>query len=159
VDRQEVNTPFKALSPKITIGYVGGADGRIAVTQTVWEDQYGPPIYLCRISRAGDSSDLAEMFNDKRIVPKQEDPPSLVSVSDEIDTRYIEKIGFDVSWVHIVSRAGSAADEQARTCVSVPIQELETVLRRLAGEHRLRFPVTLTVLARRAGGELDVSDT
>lgn len=150
--------PLKPLKPKITLGYVGGHAPWISVVQTAWEDQYGPPVYLVRISRPGDYSDLLEMFNDRRIVSDTSDPPSLVSFSDEVDTRMLESIGFDVSWVRAVTGYGSAADEQARSCVSVPVPEVQTVLKRLATERRLRFPVTLTALARRAGGELDLSD-
>lgn len=150
--------PSKPLFPVITVGYVGGSDSWISVVETVWEDQYGPPVYLARISRHGDSSDFQELFNDKRVVKDSTKPPALVCCSDEIDTEFIASIGFDTSWVRVVSGSGAAAEELARACVTAPLQELETVLRKLASERRLRFPVTLGALGRRAGGELALED-
>jgi hypothetical protein len=82
--------------------------------------------------------------------------PALVAATDELDAQFLEGLGYDVNWVRAVKGPGDLTNTPA--CVAVPFAELETILRRLALQKRLRFPLALSALGLRAGSELVPED-
>lgn len=146
------------LKPQVTIGYFGGTDPWISILETAWPDKFQPPVYIARASRREGYETLVDLFSDRRIVTDLDNPPALVCASDEIESELIESIGYSINWVRPVSGPGAVNDDQARACLNIPLAELETVLRTLALASRLRFPASLGVLGRRAGGEMALED-
>lgn len=98
------------------------------------------------------------MFQDRRIVTDLDHPPAVLAATDEIEAELVESIGYSLNWVRPVNGPGAVNDDQARACLNIPVAELETVLRTLATSQRLRFPASLGVLGRRAGGEMSLED-
>ena len=136
------------IAPKITLGYVGGADPFIAAIETVWPDPEQAPLYQARLSRHKGFTELQKLADDPRI-----GHCTLVCWSDEVESEELSE-SFDIQWCRVVSGPGTEKEAQ----VLVNIEELATVLRRLAEQKRLRFPKTMGALGRRAGGKVETDD-
>jgi hypothetical protein len=146
-----MNTP--PIDPQITVGYVSGADPYIVAIETLWPDPTKAPIYNARLSRHKGFTELKALVNDKRIRIRDE-PPKLVAATDEVEADEVTSQGWNTYWVRPIRGPGT----EKEACVLVNVAEVETSMRRLAEDKRLRFPKSMGALGRRAGGDVDVAD-
>ena len=143
---------MRKIQPETTLGFVGGADPFIVAVETAWPDPLSAPIYQARLSRHKGFTEIQKLAEDPRI--KHDPLPALICFTDELEATAIADMGWAVAWCRVISGPGTEKEAQ----VLVNVQELETVLRRLAEQKRLRFPKALGALGRRAGGELKTED-
>lgn len=139
----------RQLPPRTTLGYVSGSDPHIVGIETAWPDSEKPPVYQARLSRHRGFVELRTLASNPRV-----GHCSVVAWADEIEAESIAEIGFDIQWCRVIDGPGTEKEAQ----VLVNVAELETVMRRLAEEKRLRFPKTMGALGRRAGGAVDKND-
>ena len=137
----------------MVLGFCGGADPWISAVEVSWPDPTKEPNYACRMSRHKGFLELQVLSADPRI-RRGENLPALVAFTDELEATALADVGWAVAWYRPIR--GPGAEKEAQVLVNVA--ELETSMRRLAEQKRIKFPRSLGALGRRVGGELTLED-